>query len=127
VTRISAIIRRIAVAGALAVSALGIAAASASAGENEQITTEGGTAVFTHRGDRILAHDERRDGYGVAAVLTWNDDFGGHEAKVIDGRSSGGPDRKTVPLPEGTTVWLSLCYTKNGRGVKCSLTQRAEA
>ena len=63
----------------------------------------------------------------MRAVLTWNDDFGGHTASITDRRSSGGPARRNLAFREGTTVWLQLCYTKHGAGVKCSLTQRAEA
>jgi hypothetical protein len=120
-------VKRFAVTGALALPLFGLGVTPALAGENEQISTEGGSVVFTHRGEILLAEDERRDGYGVGAFLTWNDDFGGHQAKVVDGHAGGRPARRNLSLPEGTTVWLEICYTKHGRGVKCSLTQRAEA
>jgi len=117
--------RRIAVIAAL--TALGISVPSASAGQSEEISTERGSVVFLANGERLLAHDEKRDGYGVRAVLTWNDEFGGHTASVTDGSSSGGPARRNLSFPERKTVWLQLCYTKNGAQGKCSLTQRAVA
>jgi hypothetical protein len=120
-------VRRVAAAGALALAGFALTAPTASAGESEAIETEGGSVVFHHRGDRLEAYDERRDGYGVRARVIWNDESGGHEKYVTDYSSSGGPARRNLSFREGQVLWLEMCYTKNRRSVKCSLSQRAEA
>jgi hypothetical protein len=123
--------RRIALAGALAVAACGVGVPAASAGQSQEIALGGGSVVFEHRGERLLAYDERRDGYGVDAILLWWDDRTGrlHRVDLIDGRSGGGPARRNLKIPEGNKVGLSLCYTKNGSPIadKCSREQDAEA
>ena len=124
-------IRRIAVTGALAVAVCGLAVPAASAGQSQEIATGGGSVVFEHRGERLLAYDERRDGYGVAAIVLWQDDRTSrfHRKIAIDGRSGGGPARKNLKIPEGNKVSLVMCYTNNGvvDADKCSGTQHAEA
>jgi hypothetical protein len=120
-------IRRIAAAGTLALAGFALSVPAASAGESEAIETEGGSVVFSHQGERLEAYDERRDGYGVRARVVWNDDFGGHDTYVTDYSSNGGPARRNLSFREGQVLWLEMCYTKNRRSVKCSLTQRAEA
>src|SRR5688500_9830462 len=61
-TPIAAMFRRVALAGAVAVAACGVGVPAASAGQSEEIATGGGSVVFEHRGERVLAYDERRDG-----------------------------------------------------------------
>jgi hypothetical protein len=123
--------RRIALAGALALAACGAGAPAASAGQSQEITTGGGSVVFEHRGERVLAHDELRDGRGVAAIVLWQDKNTDrfHRVTVIDGSSTGGPARKNLSIPEGNKVELVMCYTDNGQvdPDQCSGTQRAVA
>jgi hypothetical protein len=129
-TRIAPAIRRAALTGASAVALSGLGATAAQAGQSQEIATEGGSVVFLDRGERVRAHDERRDGYGVGAFVLWTDDEGNfHKVKVIDGRSSGGPARRNLSIPEHTRVGLSMCYTRNGYAVpgKCSDEQQAVA
>ena len=130
-TPVAARFRRFALAGALAVAACGVGVPAASAGQSQEIATGGGSVVFSHRGERVLAYDERRDGYGVAAVLLWQDDrtHHFHNVQVIDGRSGGGPARRNLKIPEGNKVEMEMCYTNNGEvdPDKCSETQVAEA
>jgi hypothetical protein len=130
-TPITATIRRVALAGALAMGMSGLGVPAASAGQSQEIATGGGSVVFKHRGERVLAYDERRDGYGVAAIVLWQDDRTDrfHRKIVIDGRSGGGPARRNLKIPEGNKVSLTMCYTNNGQvdADKCSGTQDAEA
>jgi hypothetical protein len=116
--------------GAWAVALSGLGATAAQAGQSQEIATEGGSVVFLDRGERVRAHDERRDGYGVGAFVLWTDDEGNfHKVKVIDSRSSGGPARRNLSIPEHTRGGLSMCYTRNGYAVpgKCSDEQQAVA
>jgi hypothetical protein len=53
-------VRAVIALSALGLTVSGLAATSAFAGENQQITTAGGSVVFTHRGERLLAEHERR-------------------------------------------------------------------
>jgi hypothetical protein len=129
-TPIAARFRRTALAGALAVAACGVGVPAASAGQSQEIATGGGSVVFEHRGERLLAYDERRDGWGVAAYVLWEDRRTGrlHREEAIDGRSGGGPARRNLKIPEGTKVELTMCYAKHdGELGDCSDTQYAEA
>ena len=127
---IAALFRRVALVGALAVAACAVGVPAASAGQSQEIATGGGSVVFSHRGERLLAYDERRDGWGVVAFLLWVDDRTGrlHREEAIDGRSGGGPARRNLKIPEGTKVDLTMCYEKrDGRLGDCSDTQYGEA
>jgi hypothetical protein len=119
------IVRRLAVTGALALTACGLDAPVASAGESEQIRTKGGTAQFQADGDILRALDTRRDGYAVRARLTWFDrvDNTSHEAYVTVPNSGGTSRAKPLPIPEGTTVRLRMCYIDNPGPVSCSKEQ----
>ena len=65
----TAIVRRLAVVGALALTVTGLNAAAASAGEDESINTNGGRVNFFDHGEVIQANDGLRDGLGVRAYL----------------------------------------------------------
>ena len=54
----AAIIRRLALASALAVTVLGPGASAASAGSDESITTKHGSAAFIDRGETLIANDK---------------------------------------------------------------------
>jgi hypothetical protein len=125
---IAAVARRIALVGALALTGVAVSVPAASAGEDEVIRTKRGLVKFQPSGDYLIAYDTLRDGYGVYAKLTWNDSNDvGHERKIHDPDSTAGPPHRNLSLHERTTVWLEMCYTKNGDDVKCSLSQRAKA
>ena len=131
-TPIAARFRRIALAGAVAVAVSGLGVPAASAGQSQEIATGGGSVVFKHRGERVLAYDERRDGWGVTAYVHWTDRRTGrfHREDAFDGRSGGGHARRNLKIPEGTKVDLTMCYEKRGRDGElgdCSDTQHAEA
>jgi hypothetical protein len=128
------ITRRLALPCVLALAALGAGAPAASAGESEWIDTNGGKVSFNHRGEWLMALDERTgDGYRVRAYLRWPV-FGGliDRAQVTDDPtigSLGGPASfANLAIPEGTNVEIVLCYTNLSGGiVRCSRPQRAEA
>jgi hypothetical protein len=128
------IMRRLALLCALALAALGAGAPAASAGESEWIDTKGGKVSFDHRGEWLMALDERPgDGYRVRAYIRWPV-FGGllQRAQVTDDPtigSSGGPASfANLGIREGTNVELVLCYAHlSGQIAQCSRPQRAEA
>jgi hypothetical protein len=132
-TPIAAMIRRIAVTGALALTAFGLSVPVASAGESQEIDTDGGRVSFDASprfgGDTqgLGVLDERRDGWAVRAYLHWTDRDGPHTASVTDPRSSGKGDAKDLSILGGTAVLLSMCYVDDGRIVQCSFSQPAEA
>jgi hypothetical protein len=123
--------RRIASACAVALALCGISAPAALAGKSQEIATGGGSVVFEHRGERVLAYDERHDGLGVAAVLVWQDKKTRHfhNESVIDHRSGGGPARANFKITEGSVVSILMCHTDNGEidPDKCTGTQKAVA
>jgi len=120
--KIPATIRRIALTGALALTLFAVSVPAASAGENEEIAVKGGWVAFKHKDDLLLAHDGKSDNLGVRAHLVW----GEHHAQVTD--VAGGPSAgQNLSIPEGTTVWLIVCYTFHGESAQCSGAQRAEA
>jgi hypothetical protein len=126
--------RRFALAGALAVTVSAVVVPAASAGSHERILTKGGAVWFDHSGEYIAALDLRKDGYSVRAYADWDDRAGHHTKEVTDNRgASPGPvdPRRSVyrwiKVPEGTTVWLTMCYSQGPYNRRCSQAQRAEA
>jgi len=112
---------------ALALLVFGLSAPDALAGTNQAIQTEKGSVYFDHYGEYLTACDKKYDGQGVRAYLYWSSTKTG---KVTDYDSYGGEtlcEGVNLSIPEGTTVWLQMCYTDNKVDVKCSKTQRAEA
>ena len=118
---------------ALTLTMLGISVPGASAGESQEIDTDGGRVSFdassTFGGDTqsLGVLDQRRDGWGVRAYLHWTDREGPHTASVTDPRSSGKGDARSLAIFGGTAVLLSMCYIDEGRIVQCSFSQPAEA
>ena len=117
--------RRIATIGALALTALALNVSPAAAGSDEHINTAGGSAHFYAAGtEQIFVSDIRADGQGVRAQLRWN----GVVVSVNDFNGAGnGFEHQKLDLDERTNVELRLCYTDNGRNVRCTGWQRAEA
>jgi len=128
-TPIARVLRRLALAGAVVLTMLGLTVPAASAAESERIRTKGGLVEFQARGDILRAYDTRRDGYSVRARLTWFDrvDNTFHKAYVTDPNSAGTSRAKPLPIPEGTSVRLRMCYIDNTGPVSCSKEQDAEA
>ena len=122
----SAIFRRLAAIGALALAVCGLSAAAASAGSNERIDVRYGYVTFDSEGERLAAGDLWPDGRGVRAKLTWFEDGVKHIEAVTDG-SEGLESSRNLSIPEGTTVFLQLCYTRDGVDDTCTKSQRAEA
>jgi hypothetical protein len=117
--------RRIATIGALALTVLGLNVSPASAGSDEHINTDGGSAHFYASGtEQLFVSDIRADGEGVRAQLRWNG--GVVSVNDFDGAGNGFEHQKLV-LPERTDVELRLCYTNNGQNLQCTGWQRAEA
>ena len=119
--------RRIAVICVLALTVLGLSVPAAFAGSDESIETDKGLVAFDHHGEWLWACDTWYDGRGVRAYLHWSST---ESAKVTDTTSYGGAslcEAINLSIPEGTTVWLQMCYTDNGVDVECSNSQRAEA
>jgi hypothetical protein len=113
--------RRIAVTSALALALFGSTVATASAEENEEIYAKYGNVTFEAYGEKITAATYRSD-YGVRAYLHWSRN---KSASVIaDGLYE---ESRNLSIPEGTTVSLTMCYTKNGLDVKCGDYQLGEA
>lgn len=125
-TPISAILRRIAVTGALALSVLALAVPAASAGEYQSIRTREGVVEFRPDGEVLVAVELKPGGYDVRARLSWcvaDDDC--TDATVTDG--GGYPDEKNLSIRENLPVLLDMCYVKDGHVVKCSNAQSAVA
>ncbi len=123
-TIVTTTIRRLAVIGALALTAFGLGASTATAGESEEISTKRGAVWFNHDGDRLYAIDTNVDGMGVQAFLTWNRT---RSASVSDRGAHGPPKPRNLDIPEGTIVDLQMCYFRNSGLVKCSKPQSAIA
>ena len=85
-------------------------------GVTASIRTKRGAAYFYHWGDKLRASDYLRDGYGIRAeAIVSGQKYTIHNTSGADtGREIG------LDLPEGKVVWLTLCYTNNGKTVKCS-------
>ena len=118
---------RIIVITALAVTMFGLCVPAALAGQDEAIETDKGEVYFDHHGEWLTACDTWYDGRGVRAYLHWSST---ESASVTDTSSYGGAtlcEGTNLSIPEGTTVWLQMCYTNNLIDVRCSDSQRAEA
>jgi hypothetical protein len=122
-------LRRLAATGALALTVFGLSVPAASAGESEQIRTKGGKLQFQAHGDILRAHDTRRDGYSVRARAIWFDpsDRTHHKEYVTDPNSAGVSRARPLPIPEGISVELKLCYIDNTGIVSCSKEQEGVA
>lgn len=107
--------KKAAVAGALAPLALGFAVPGASAAQNVRIDGKYGYVTFEAHGEMLSAADIYKDGYGVRAYLKWK----GGSAQVTNAGKLY-PVSKNLSIPEGTTVYLRMCYTNNGKAFKCS-------
>jgi hypothetical protein len=92
-------------------------AASADPGD-ERIDGKYGFVKFQSRGEILRAADIIPDGYGVRAYLRWK---GGNSASAWDTKGvDHDPDKRNLSIREGTTVSLTMCYTRNGVDVLCS-------
>jgi hypothetical protein len=121
-----AIIRRLAVVGAtLALTALGVGVPAASAGHSESISTAQGFVKFQHDGEKLQAYDAKEGGYGVRAYLHWSSTES--ETVTADRSTGSGFAQKNLSIRERIPVELTICHTKNGVDVKCSLSQTGEA
>jgi hypothetical protein len=110
---------------ALAVAAFGAGAPAASAGHSESISTKQGFVKFDDFGEKLQAYDAKEGGYGVRAYLHWSST---EKATVTADRATGsGFAQKNLSIPEGVPVELTICHTKHGVDVKCSLSQTGEA
>jgi hypothetical protein len=113
------------IAGALALAASAAGAPAAFAGHSESISTKQGFVKFDDFGEKLQAYDAKEGGYGVRAYLHWSST---EKATVIANRSTGsGFAQKNLSIPEGVPVELTICHTKGGVDVKCSLSQTGEA
>lgn len=96
----AAIVRRVAIAGAVGLTGLALGAPTASAGRSQSIDTKGGYVRF--------------EGIPIDAV------------EDADGALNT-PNYKRSPFDEGTELLLRLCYVKGNTNVSCSDWQRAQA
>jgi hypothetical protein len=92
-------------------------------GTPQQIKTKRSSALFYDIDEDLEARDIRADGYGARAYLR----FGGHTSSAYANNGEGDRDVVDLNIPEGMTVYLQLCYTKNGVDVKCSKPQKGFA
>jgi hypothetical protein len=117
-----ALSRRAALAVALALAVMGLVAGAASAQSPERIDGKYGYVTFDPEGDVVEATDIWDDGYGVRARLKWE----GGSGSVTDYSGLYGKSKR-LSIPEGTTVYLTMCYTNNGHAFNCSEPQSGEA
>lgn len=87
-------------------------------GTTASIRTQRGAVYFYHWGDKLRVSDYLKDGYGVRGYLIAN----GKKYSVYTGAGKDTSHEKTINLPEGTPVYVQLCYTKKAADVKCSAT-----
>jgi hypothetical protein len=99
-------------------------------GTTQSIRTERSGAYFYDfagtnqpKSEVLRVSDYKVDGYGARAYLTWHD----NKIAVYTNKGVNTYDEKTINIREGTTVWLQLCFTNNGKNVRCSGTQRGVA
>jgi hypothetical protein len=123
---VAAVARRVAVASAIGLAGLAVGAPAALAGRSQSIDTKGGYVRFEHRGDGLLARDDRRDGYSVSAELALLEGIPVDAVEDADGALNT-PAYKPSPFPERTELLLRLCYVKGNKNVSCSDWQRAQA
>jgi hypothetical protein len=123
-------IRRLTVLGAAAFAVVALGAPAASAGQSQSISGERGHVRFDDYGEILTAFaGPYAGGRGVRAYLTWTHQ-GSHKVSVtaLQGADGTGKERKNLTIPEGTTVWLRMCYTNlSDEDYKCSRRQRAVA
>jgi hypothetical protein len=120
----SIIVRRLAAIGALTLAVSGLGVSAASAGQSEQIVTKGGIVQFRDHGEILAATDTRADGYDVRAELYW----AGGRAFVADFGFDDARERHVnLAIREGTDVKLRMCYIADARPVHCSGLQNAVA
>jgi hypothetical protein len=120
--KIPGIIRRTALTGALALTLFALSVPAAFAGENEKIKVKGGSVFFFHEGDLLVAYDRVPDNLGVRAYLL----YANRGVQVTD-VAGGPPVSDQLSIREGTTVYLVVCYTRQGKDVQCSGAQTAVA
>jgi hypothetical protein len=119
--------RIIALLGATGLTGLALATPAAMAGMSQTIDTNGGHIEFHHKGERLLARDDRRDGYSVMAELSLVEGLPLYSVVDGDGANSR-PNRGRYPLPERTNVLVRLCYLQDQwHIVDCSRWQPAQA
>jgi hypothetical protein len=123
---VQGMLRRLPAICALALVVCGLSAAVASAGSNERIDVKYGYVTFESEGERLAAGDIWPDGRGVRAKLTWFEEGDKHVEAVTDG-SEGLESSRNLSIPERTSVFLQLCYTRDGVDDGCTKSQRAEA
>lgn len=106
-------------AGCLAAAAIGLVAPTAAAAESHSVEIPGtrGKSSFEHRGDLVRVSDTRRDGFGVRAYLRWGEQ---ESAMVNNTRGASSTVSKSLDIPEGTTVRLTMCYTVDAVDQQCS-------
>jgi hypothetical protein len=128
-TPFAAIVRRVAVAGALVAALCALSAPTASAQNGfVSITTKGGYAEFNGFGEGLFVSDEDKDGYGVVAELRRKADKR-LIATVVDGSGDDQtPNEKNLALDEGLDVQLRMCYVEDlWEKISCSGWQNGEA
>ena len=120
------IVRRLAAISALAFAVSFLSAPLASAGSNERIDVKYGYVRFDSEGEKLAAADIWANHVGIRAKLTLFKDGKKKVARVTDS-SAGYESSKNFSIREGTTVFLQLCYVRDGAEGKCSRAHRAEA
>ena len=125
--RVAASARGVALAGAVGLAGLAVSAPVASAGRSQTIDTNGGYVEFRDKGERLIAKDDRRDGYSVSIELSLAEQLPLYD--VVDGDGANrSPNYGRYPLDEGTNVWIRMCYLqKQWEIVDCSGWQPAQA
>lgn len=119
----AAVVRRLAVISALALTLFGLSVPAASAGESESISTKRGAISFRDKGERLVALDKRKDGLSIRAYLQTRN---GSLLSVTDPRTDGllvipaVRDLSGILIQENEPVRIWMCYVKFGVDVKCS-------
>ena len=117
-------LRGLAAAAVATAAVCGLGAPAASAATSESIATHRGSVAFHGDGEELWAIDQKRDGYGIRAFLSWK----GHWASVSDRGARGVAELRDLSIPERTPVYLQMCYLgAGGKQVKCSRPQVAFA
>lgn len=126
IKRISA--AAVAVALALTWGALAIPTAEAdqqadAASKTVAIRTKRGAVYFYSYGDVLHVGDYYKDGLGIRGYAIAN----GKRYTAYTNEGLNSVDDKNLNFKEGTPVWIQLCYTNNGKNVKCSGTVKGYA
>ncbi|MEU4495578.1 hypothetical protein OG729_38510 [Streptomyces sp. NBC_00210] len=118
--------RKTALAATAALAMTGICASTSMAAEamgaTAVIRTSRSAAYWYHGTNTLHVGDYKADGIGARAYLTW----GGNKVSVYANGENKGQD-KHLSIREGTTVWLQLCYTREGKNYQCSATKKGVA